>query len=380
MEEDILQTRTINLMRFPLIIGVIFLHNLSYPSPSFTTHNIFSVTYFDIYSFLNISITLLSRAAVPCFFLISGYLFYYNLKSFTLCDYKMKILRRVRSLFLPYILWNSIAIGVSSFFIIKNILGGSCSFTDLYTLFDNNGWLRLFWDCKGTGIYSKNIFGFTIYNSPNPIDWPLWYLRDLIIVSILSPAIYIFIKKTGSIGIYILLLLYVTQTWVNITGFSIKAVSFFSLGAFLSINKKNIILHMKKIDKISLSIFVILFPIAIYGEYNKNPIFSIAHQIMLLALIPVIFNIHRIIAEKYKNLSGGVLSKSSFFIYALHTILIIQISTSLCNIFFFGDEEWSLIPRYIFTPFVCSLICLIIYIVISKLFPKITKLLTGYRF
>ena len=52
----------------------------------------------------------ISRAAVPTFFLISGYYFFLNTR-FTLATYKDKLRKKIRTILLPYLLWNIIAIG-----------------------------------------------------------------------------------------------------------------------------------------------------------------------------------------------------------------------------------------------------------------------------
>ena len=52
----------------------------------------------------------ISRAAVPTFFLISGYYFFYKIKDFTFDNYKDKLKKRIRTILIPYLLWNAIAI------------------------------------------------------------------------------------------------------------------------------------------------------------------------------------------------------------------------------------------------------------------------------
>ncbi len=49
------------------------------------------------------------RIAVPCFFLISGYLFFKKLEDWNLDMWKGKMVRRVHSLLIPYVLWNILA-------------------------------------------------------------------------------------------------------------------------------------------------------------------------------------------------------------------------------------------------------------------------------
>ncbi|MGC8140665.1 hypothetical protein ACP3W2_24705, partial [Salmonella enterica] len=66
-------------------------------------------------------------------------------------------------------------------------------------------------------------------------------MRDLIVVVVLSPVIYWFVRKTRVFGLGVLLLAYCTQIWTPIPGFSPSAFFFFSIGAYFSIEGKDII-------------------------------------------------------------------------------------------------------------------------------------------
>ena len=50
------------------------------------------------------------RSAVPVFFIISGYLFFQNITEFKKEAYSSKVKSRIRTLFIPYLLWNLIAL------------------------------------------------------------------------------------------------------------------------------------------------------------------------------------------------------------------------------------------------------------------------------
>lgn len=61
----------------------------------------------------------LCKIAVPLYFLMSGY-FLYNKKKLTSSTYKQILIKRVKSLIVPYLLWNLASL-------ILNILGGKHS-------------------------------------------------------------------------------------------------------------------------------------------------------------------------------------------------------------------------------------------------------------
>lgn len=83
-------------IRMPLILSICFLHT----------------GYSQVDSLIVECLCKLAWLAVPTFFLISGYLFFYNIKG----TFAQKIKRRVKNNLFPYIAWNSIWLIVFTIF------------------------------------------------------------------------------------------------------------------------------------------------------------------------------------------------------------------------------------------------------------------------
>ncbi|MDE6688612.1 MAG: acyltransferase [Prevotella sp.] len=109
MTNDELLSKNISYLRFPLTVGVVFIH--------FSLANGLDVHgvrrglenpewYFFIVNFISV---VLARIGVPLFFIISGFLFFYH-KEFSKDTYKQNLKTRVRTLLIPFLLWNVIAI------------------------------------------------------------------------------------------------------------------------------------------------------------------------------------------------------------------------------------------------------------------------------
>lgn len=99
-------SRSISMLRFPMAVLVILLHSdVICQSKNTLIYNN------GIGEFM---ITLCSNGvcqlAVPCFALISGYLFFGGLKDFSWPIWTEKIRRRVHTLLIPYVLWNTLAL------------------------------------------------------------------------------------------------------------------------------------------------------------------------------------------------------------------------------------------------------------------------------
>lgn len=103
--DEELQSKVLDWLRFPMIVLVVYIH---YWGESIPESSVIGST---IYNSIRIFMChVISRAAVPTFFLISGYYFFYKIKDFTFDTYKDKLKKRIKTILIPYLLWNSIAI------------------------------------------------------------------------------------------------------------------------------------------------------------------------------------------------------------------------------------------------------------------------------
>ena len=106
-----LQSKTIDWLRFPLIVMVVFIHNPGLgdiPDPvELCGEN--SLSAIDYLNLLRISFSsVLPRIAVPAFFLISGCLFFARVRAWDNSVYRRKLQKRFATLLIPYVLWNFI--------------------------------------------------------------------------------------------------------------------------------------------------------------------------------------------------------------------------------------------------------------------------------
>ena len=104
-------SKTISFARFPLIALVAFIH-----SYIMMPYHGSSVTALEVPMFYNIEFLIseiIACIAVPLFFLISGFLFFYRLSDFTCKLYITKLKKRFKTLFIPYVFWSLAAIMVT---------------------------------------------------------------------------------------------------------------------------------------------------------------------------------------------------------------------------------------------------------------------------
>lgn len=231
--DDAILSKTVDWLRFPLVVLVVFIHCGTSSIDMEAMHQA-PFTMEHIFLWVQILITRrLAGLAVPCFFLFSGYYFFHKVKDFSWSTYKAKVKKRWRTLIIPYLLWNGL-------FVLDIILKKIAAFVVKGKPLSNIAvWLQensyhLFWDYAGLG-EETNVWGYTIMRY-GPIDAPLWFLRDLIVLVLLSPLIYWLVKKGGFLFVSILGMAYVLNLGVPCSGFTPNAVFFFSLGAYFSLS------------------------------------------------------------------------------------------------------------------------------------------------
>lgn len=335
-------------LRFPLIFLIVMLHCYSVQGLEGSHETYFKVLYpFSLW---------LGETGVPGFFVISGFLFFLSKKS-----YSQKIKARVHTLLIPYILWNlfmlalygiAYAIGYP-----QNINGGSLAdfqFTD---------YLRLFWD---RGSYENGNFV--------PILCPLWYIRNLLIMSILSPLMYYIIRYVRE-----LFLIAITFWWLTTyhNAFIPQTILFFSLGAYFSIFDINPL----KIVSENKTIVLFLFGIFAVGDIFSHivmgtPINLQLHRISLILNIPVLL----LLADwcVRHEFTSKYLPNSAFIVFCVHYPIVVLLRR-FCISTFSDSSDFIHLLLYFACVIVATSLSIGFYCLLERFFPKVKNILSGNR-
>lgn len=158
------QSEIISALRFPLIVGVVFIHTLELSAGEYQVYDF-------LYSFLTDG---LCGVCVPLFFFFSGYLFFQNIDCFDMTTYWKKMKKRARSLLIPFIFWNLFVVTIIGLgqLVAPSLFTGAYKSISDFTFID---WLSIFYSALG---------------SNQPIAFQLWFLRDLIIMVAMTPLFY----------------------------------------------------------------------------------------------------------------------------------------------------------------------------------------------
>ena len=373
MTTEELQSQTIRWLRFPLAVAVVYTHAIL---PEELQIDLWQTNYkalsgWDVINIIRVFFTeVFVRVARPCFFMISGFLFYSKIEKWGKQVYIDKIKRRIKTLLIPYLLWNLIAVIIAAFFLfIRNDSSLVTFWNDLW----NNGILKVFWNYRSNS-YGVTQFGFHL-QFYYPYNAPLWFIRDLIMMVFLSPAIYYFLKYTKIIGIIILGIFFSTEIWIYTPGFSINAFFFFGLGAYFSIHGKNMIIELRKRTILWLLLATVSLILSIYNQSVFFQLYIIFGSITIINIASYVLECGRLSTVNKYILS---LSKTSFFIFATH-IIFLYYSSKLINIIIRSDSVFFLMVKYLTAPIFYVGICVGLYYVVNKIAPKVLKVLTGSR-
>lgn len=341
-------SESITWLRFPLIFFIIMLHCFSSVRLSGNHSTYFQVIYpFSLW---------LGETGVPAFFFISGFLFFLSKKS-----YSQKLKTRFHTLFIPYILWNTSLFGL---YLIAFLWGypqdiNGKSIPD-FTLQD---YLRIFWD---RGSYDNGNFV--------PLLCPFWYIRNLLIMSILSPILLYIIKYVRE---FILFAVAIWWLFTPHNAFIPQTILFFSLGAYFSIHNKEPLEFFirNKIFFIALFAIFSIADITVHSLYPTSINLQI-HRLALIFNIPTLFLLADYCCQR--DFKSKLLPNAAFIIFSVHYPITVGIR-KICVAQFGGASDLIQILLYFGCVIVVTAISLLIYIFMDRYFPKVKNILSGNR-
>lgn len=323
-KEGSYQYDIIRQLRLPLIVLVTYAHSYGSVTEGYSVFG----SGWDTYEVLKIVMSqTFVKVAMPTFFVMSGYLFFANVTQWNAQTYWQKIKRRIKSLLIPYIIWNLLmAVKLQTFS------------------------LNIFW---------------------TPANMPLWFLRDLMVVSLLTPIIYIGIKKFGWWIFVILLPLYSTGIWAIQPDLNPYAICFFTVGAFLSINKLNLIDTCRRFE-MPAYLLSAAFGLAMILSYHTQLFPPLMLCFRLVGVVAVFCLAYSILSNTTRRIPKTACD-ASYFIYLSHYVLFFGFIDSA---FFslFGTSTASLCIHYLLCPLLKSAILIAIYYLYRKLSNQVTAL------
>lgn len=300
----------------------------------------------DFIEVLSLYISCIGHIAVPMFYIISAYLFYYNIS--TMKSVLFKIKKRVNSLLLPYLLWNALFV-----LIFWSILHSPIA---SYLHMTNN-------------LSSISDVLMSIINSDLT---PLWFVKNLLIFVALSPIIWLIARKNLSVIILVILLSGIVVVVYEISYFNfLYWIPSYFIGILFT---KSSVSHFFTTESSSCKftmLYLIFFLLLIIFTVHSG------HMYLYRIIAPMlIWKLSDYILKKYHFVPKYYWSYS-FFIYCTHFFVINVIQKLLYLVL--GNSNFAYITIYAVTPFLVIPLCIFMANIVNKKVPKGYKILTGNR-
>lgn len=343
----------ISLYSFILTAAVIWIHAVE---PAFDAG---SALMSDRSAFVTAELLLgnvLGQLAVPGFFCMSGYLFFRSFgadkgKADLIAAFKHKLIKRIYSLLLPYLLWNLI-------YYIVYLAAGRAE----------------------TGF--SELFHAVLEYRYNPV---FWYLHELILITIITPLIYVLLKHRIAL-IPVLLLSYaaaVFYEFIPIHYVNEDALLYYSAGAALALHLRAYEDKLEYIGRAGAGCFLIFVICMELTFKTQGSIYMAAIIGARLSGLLALFATVSVAVRSRINLPAY--TGYNFFIYAAHymeirmyQLLFDALSRRISGTGLFDNDVLST-AVYVCMPVMCITLAVTAGKALSTVCPKLYSCLTGGR-
>lgn len=323
MDRNDLRSQSLDLLRFPLAIVVMTIH-VWFPGVADATADVPALNALN-----GLVAGLLWDQSVPVYFFISGFVFFLN-ADMSAATYRRKLRNRTKSLLIPYIIWNTLAIAKLLLFALPCL---GFLFADQRTLADMDlsagavAWS--YWDIS-RGIMHTPLVTGEIY----PIDTPLWFLRDLMIVVVTTPLLHLALRRARRVTMALLFAAWAASAFFPPGHHSqlLTAYFFFAWGAGISINGRDIFVEFGRKARVAAVAYVALsaaYAVAYCHCAEAMPLLKKANQ---CAGLITAYNAAAWLLQRGVCRVNRFLASASFFIYVGHMLVVHEVYMALVRL------------------------------------------------
>jgi len=325
----------VNLLRFLSIVGVLYIHAENYDQFGFLSGT----------SGYIVEQKLIGSCewAVPLFFLLSAFLFY---RDFSWGSLPGKWKRRVKTLLLPYLLWNSI------YFV-------------LFAILPRLPFLSGVINSAPAPITANELFQSIILHKYSGF---LWFIKTLIIMTLCAPVFYTLLsKKWIGEGVIVLLfaMLFVRPfSFPAVTNLSWRFLFFYSLGAYFALRRPQLLFRSFP-RRIRIALIACIPLVMLINAFFDSELYSIFMIFCLWFAVDI------------DSVPKSSLFETSFFIYLLH-ILAFSVLKKIQYALLPHTQAFMLIA-YVSVPLLALLVLIPLAYLLRRRMPRTYRFLTGGR-
>ena len=358
-------SRTIDLSRIALIVGLVFLHYGRYPNFNANPFQGMSVGEFEVATFVNSFLLFFFFSAVPLLSLISGWLFFSFLDE-SAADPATALFSRIRSrfnsLYLPLIIWNFL------------YLGGLLA---LYTALPNHAIfaaLNIDFDTAELTQYFNAVFAI----DRSPLAFQFWFVRDLFVTLLLSPVLWVLIKRAP----YVAAAVFFTVWLVNYdTRIFLRpdVPFFFFLGGLIRSSRVDVGVGARA-TIILFGLYVLLVTARALAPYliDESALLGAYTRLMRIIGALACWGLFLRIAGTEVGTSLSKWGPFAFFLFAAHFPLMAEVKLLLWKLLPAVNNFW-MVAHYVASVMLTVTFCLGAAVLLAKFLPGIFGVLNGGR-
>ena len=340
----------INIFKAICIIFVLFIHSGNAVNIGTNTVN----STFLLNDIKLCTSRIIAAMAVPGFFFISSILLYRKI-----FNYKANTIKKIKTIVIPFILVNTFWICL--FWIAQKIPATSAFFVN-----ENNTMAN--WHCINW------INAFLGIPSGVPLVYPLWFLRNLFLLNLLSP-IFLYLSKFPKI--FILSILSIWLFLYSLGDFSERTITsfcFWGLGLYITSQNLNLNFFDSFLKPLLIS-WIVLITLSFFS-WEITYLYPIKRLCTLIGVFSV-FALTKYINHIGLGLFLLKLSPYSMGIYLFHEMNLTFLQKFCLK--FLPTHEAFLILEYFILPFFVCTICVFFCKMMKSFFPKTYSFITGGR-
>lgn len=380
-----LQSAVIDWLRLPMAVAVVYIHSFGVPEVDMARLHGDPWCMHSLYDFVRIALSNVAMGfAVPVFFMISGYLFFYKAGEWNARVYADKLRKRFRSLAVPYLLWILIYVLWMEAWRLGGVLLHGKPLSGLWEyILDKGGW-RMLWDSASWGANYLDVFGNPAPMT-SPVLVPLWFVRDLMVVVLFTPVLHWLVKRFRFAPVLFFGVCYVCRVFIPVHGFSATSFFFFSLGACFSIHGMDMVASLRRWRLPAYGVAVLCLPVLVWVNGRKGDgvvpqpqwVDFLYYAYVLAAVVSVVGMASWLVGERGVRVNRW-LGRSAFFVFLSHVMVLGLMGRFTHH--FLPAERWGLMTaEYVLRPLVTVALCLVLYWLMGRFAPRLLALLTGGR-
>lgn len=354
-------SRTVSFLRFPLIVSVLFSHTglmevrmegqVQASAEMYPLFNLVQSVVRDEVMGVDLSL----------FAFFAGFFFFYRL-DFSWAKYGRKLKNRVHTLLVPYLFWNLFIVAV--WFLMQtfcpSLMGGE---KKLVADFGWKDWAGVFWN----------------FMDGMPACYPFWFIRDLMVLSVCAPLVYVYFRYLRHWGLALVGVLYLADV---LPDFSVcYLLPYYCWGAWFSVCGKDFTDVFRPYLRQSLWGYVVL---AILHQLFVRVVPGMMEWGFLVYRVEMLVGMVLVVSATACGISSGKLkvnpwlTGSVLLIYAYHPMAMSMLSKMWVR-YCHPSTDGAFIAAFLILPFLVAFIGVGLYAVGKRCCPRLLAVVTGGR-